>query len=76
MLGFLEAMMHSLLVCAEANSDKMEKTAKKMVGEEKRGVVKDMMDGGGMTISYLFMTSVYLNDKEKFLYDMSFIDEL
>ena len=75
-LGFLEAMMQSLLGYAEANSDKMEKTARKVFSEEKCGVVKDMMDGGGMTIPYLFMTSVYLNDKEKFLYDMSFIDEL
>ena len=75
-LGFVEAMMQNLSEGAEGTSDKVEETHKTMFGEEKRGVLNDMMNGGWATGLYLFMTSVYLNDKENFLIDRSFIDKL
>lgn len=75
-LGFLEAMMQTLSEGAEGTSEKMEQMHKTMFGEEKWGVLKDMLDGGLATASYLFMTSIYLNDKDKFLIDTSFIDKL
>lgn len=75
-LGFVETMLQTLSEGSEGTSEKMENMHKTIFGEEKWGVLKDMLDGGLATASILFMTSVYLNDKDKFLMDSSFIDRL
>ena len=74
--GFLGLMIQQLSESSEGTAEKAEKMHKTIFGEEKWGVLKEMLDGGLATASYLFMTSIYLNDKYTFLVDSSFIDKL
>ena len=75
-LGCLEYMTKLLIDLSSYNPEKMTKMCKSMFGEEKFKDFMNIIESGVFCNIFLFVTSLYLNDKVNFLKGDQFLNKI
>merc|ERR1719270_182616 len=74
--GCFEYLTKLMMDFSDRTPEKMMKMLKGMMGEDKFADLTKMLDSGIVSEIFLFLTSLYLRDKEMFLKGEQFLDEI
>ena len=75
-IGCFENLTKLMMDFSERTPEKMMKMFKGMMGEEKFADLTKMLDSGIACSIFLFLTSLYLRDKDMFLKGQDFLDQI
>ena len=75
-LGYLENFTKTIADHVDFNPPKLTKLYKSMFGEEKWEDLKKIMESGVFCTFFVFLTSLYLHDKDKFLEVGTFLNNI
>ena len=75
-IGCFENLTKLMMDFSERTPEKMMKLFKGMMGEEKFADLTKMLDSGIACSIFLFLTTLYLRDKDMFLKGQEFLDQI